>query len=925
MVTVNFTGNSVVTNFREDIRNKAESSYKVTYHCANYPITNTVLAQDNVGVVSGGADDGMRIYRNQLTHEQLVAGGVTRRFNVDLITIDANGVPSVPYTVEAYNPPPAAPASLISSSHEWALLTLSPATDEDFVGYKVWASETTPVVKNDTNLVYSGPNSQITFAVEGATTYYVRFYGYDAFGEDDATETEISFTTPDAPTFDTIPPAQPTGLTGTGTLIQQGSSEQLAQLTFEWNRNSEADMAYYTIAIQEGSGNFVLANVGQSPSGDKPRYSFIGKKGVIYTGKVLAVDTAGNKSNYSGAYAIANVIDTTPPAAPTSLLAVAAVQNIFVTWLNASDSDLSGVEVWANSVNNSLTATKIFTVRAIPNQSGSYTHSGLTTGTTRYYWLKSVDTSGNASDFSTGVNATTISVANADIVAGSITGDKITASTIAGDRFITNTSLPGTITVGTTGVQIGTVQSQAANPAAQINTQSTLITPGKIQLIGSTSLSNWLYGGDQTLIDGGKIAANTIQANQIFVGSTGLANISRTFRNVEVVGTRAANDDAWDASGYDPYGLIPALYFGNPGIIVNRDEGGGYTSGGGYYQQIGRDPDVTDLATQFLANITYPTYSFTIGGQDARRYYHAGAKVSSSRTFSVDLATTSLDLNLLSNGTSGAMLMMLDPTLTTSDWDAIKAYYVAKGVTAWSTLDMNKVYPNPDWPTTPVGSRPARSRVYFWIDDSGVLFTSFLSSWTSGGITYKGYNDLILDTHVAYMGYWESGTSIVQFGPSQTIIDGNSIQTNTLKADKIQADSIWTRNLFVGGEQFRLDGNYGGAGQGTLVIKNTAMSQDLVKVGWLTASEWGIQIKDNAGNTVMKSSASGGTGSTTISGTYIDSLDANKINATSLSAITATIGTLRTATSGQRTEIRDNKIQVYDSSNVERVRIGDLS
>lgn len=54
-------------------------------------------------------------------------------------------------------------------------------------------------------------------------------------------------------------------------------------------------------------------------------------------------------------------------------------------------------------------------------------------------------------------------------------------------------------------------------------------------------------------------------------------------------------------------------------------------------------------------------------------------------------------------------------------------------------------------------------------------------------------------------------------------------------------------------------------------------------------------------------------------------IDADRLNVTQLDAISATIGTLRTATSGARTEIKDNVIKVYDSSNVLRVKIGDLS
>lgn len=49
---------------------------------------------------------------------------------------------------------------------------------------------------------------------------------------------------------------------------------------------------------------------------------------------------------------------------------------------------------------------------------------------------------------------------------------------------------------------------------------------------------------------------------------------------------------------------------------------------------------------------------------------------------------------------------------------------------------------------------------------------------------------------------------------------------------------------------------------------------------------------------------------------------ADKLAVTSLSAVTANIGTLRTKTSGARTEIKDNLIEVYDSNNRLRVRMG---
>jgi hypothetical protein len=53
-----------------------------------------------------------------------------------------------------------------------------------------------------------------------------------------------------------------------------------------------------------------------------------------------------------------------------------------------------------------------------------------------------------------------------------------------------------------------------------------------------------------------------------------------------------------------------------------------------------------------------------------------------------------------------------------------------------------------------------------------------------------------------------------------------------------------------------------------------------------------------------------------------NAITAEKINVNSLSAITATIGTLRTKASGARVEIKDNLIEVYDENNVLRVKMG---
>ena len=79
------------------------------------------------------------------------------------------------------------------------------------------------------------------------------------------------------------------------------------------------------------------------------------------------------------------------------------------------------------------------------------------------------------------------------------------------------------------------------------------------------------------------------------------------------------------------------------------------------------------------------------------------------------------------------------------------------------------------------------------------------------------------------------------------------------------------------------------------------------------------QTAVSARNPVTASNAS-----TVIASAAIGLAQINKATITDLSALSATIGTLRTTSSGGRTEIMDNKIRVYDASNALRVSVGYL-
>ncbi|MGR3599197.1 MAG: phage tail protein [Heliomarina sp.] len=109
----------------------------------------------------------------------------------------------------------------------------------------------------------------------------------------------------------------------------------------------------------------------------------------------------------------------------------------------------------------------------------------------------------------------TAQIANAIITNAKISDVNATKITVG--------ALDAGITVGPSGVTIGTVESRAANPAARVNAGTTLIQPGKIQISGSTTIEDWRRAGDQTKIDGGQISTATVTAEKLQIGLRGLA------------------------------------------------------------------------------------------------------------------------------------------------------------------------------------------------------------------------------------------------------------------------------------------------------------------------------------------------------------------------------------------------------------------
>ena len=157
---------------------------------------------------------------------------------------------------------------------------------------------------------------------------------------------------------------------------------------------------------------FYLDNVLQSTSTASP-YSWNWNTTTSANGShsliSKAYDAAGNiGTSATVTLTVSNVADTTPPTAPTNLVASTPTGNsngsrrkINLSWTASTDNvGVTGYQVW-----RATTSTGPFSQIATTTTT-SYTNTGLTSGTTYWYYVTASDAAGNVSTASNTASAT---------------------------------------------------------------------------------------------------------------------------------------------------------------------------------------------------------------------------------------------------------------------------------------------------------------------------------------------------------------------------------------------------------------------------------------------------------------------------------------------------------------------------------------
>ncbi len=120
-----------------------------------------------------------------------------------------------------------------------------------------------------------------------------------------------------------------------------------------------------------------------------------------YTIRVRAVTRTGTYSDWVTG-TITTQGDQTAPGVPTAVTATGGFQQIELNWTLPSADDLDYIEIFESATDNVGAATSI-----VKTKSDNFTRTSLPNNATRYYFLRSVDRSNNASGFTGSVYATT--------------------------------------------------------------------------------------------------------------------------------------------------------------------------------------------------------------------------------------------------------------------------------------------------------------------------------------------------------------------------------------------------------------------------------------------------------------------------------------------------------------------------------------
>ena len=347
---------------------------------------------------------------------------------------------------------------------------------------------------------------------------------------------------------DPPPPADATAPTAPGALV--GTATSNTQIALTWTASTDnVGIAGYKIERCSGAGCSSFAQIATTVSGTTS-YSDTGlTASTSYSYRVRATDAAGNLSTYSNIFTASTLAaaDTTPPTAPSGLVATASSNTqVGLTWAASTDNvSVTGYRVERCSGAGCGSFTQVGTTTGAT----TYTDSSLTASTPYSYRVRATDAAGNLSAYSSVASATTL--AAADTAPPSAPTNLAASASSSSQIGLTWTA--STDNVGVTGYRVERCSGASCSSFAQIGTTTGAITYTDTGLTASTSYSYRVRATDAAgnLSAYSNIASATTPAATDTTPPAAPTNLAATASSSSQIGlTWTASTDNVGVTGY---------------------------------------------------------------------------------------------------------------------------------------------------------------------------------------------------------------------------------------------------------------------------------------------------------------------------------------------------------------------------------------
>jgi len=349
-----------------------------------------------------------------------------------------SGESETPAKITVENPQPSLPTGLnISAAFQTITVKFNRPNDADFKGVMVWMGSSSGFERDETTLVYDGPDNDIVLTgLESGTDYYLRLAAYDDFGKTGITESsEYHVTTQKiiSADLDDTPPSTP-GVPLLTTGVEDNTLSTLSYVKATWDASTDDGILsgyivrYWTTTEADASEIFTTNNT-EVLHGLKP--------GLTCYVKVRALDWASNESDWTVTSSVVVAGDTSAPGNVTGATITAGLDKVIIRWTNPTDVDFLDTLVYIGTTSG---FTADATSLKYKGRGNELVYAEVTNGDSYYAKFQTVDASGNISAVSTAIGPvipTKITVSNVTsyVEDGAIQASQIADATLPTAKF----------------------------------------------------------------------------------------------------------------------------------------------------------------------------------------------------------------------------------------------------------------------------------------------------------------------------------------------------------------------------------------------------------------------------------------------------------------------------------------------------------